>query len=138
MSTVVLDAGVVIGALDSADGHHRASVAALGELDGETLVLPASVLAEVLVHPYSRGAGAVRTVEHFLTDLRVRVEPLDAAGAHAAARLRASHPTLRLPDALTVAKAAVLGGRVLTTDSRWPSGLGVAVHVLAADVFPEA
>jgi predicted nucleic acid-binding protein len=131
VTTVILDAGVIIGALDAADAHHQASVAALGGLSRDDLVVPASVLAEVLVRPYSRRAKLVQSVDRFLADLGVRIHPLDTAAAHAAARWRASHPTLRLPDALTLGTASVLGGTVLTTDKNWPHALGVPVRIVA-------
>jgi predicted nucleic acid-binding protein len=131
VTTVVLDAGVIIGALDSADAHHQASAAALAGLSRDELVVPASVLAEVLVRPYSRGPKMVQTVERFLADVGARIHPLDTPCAHAAARLRALNPSLRLPDALTVGTAAVLGGTVLTTDKRWPQQLGVPLRLIA-------
>lgn len=133
MTTVVLDAGVIIGALDGADAHHQACVAALGRFDRQDLVVPASVLAEVLVRPSSRGAPMVHAVDRFLTDLGVRIHPLDTATAHAAARLRASHVSLRLPDALTIGTASVLGGTVLTTDKGWPPEIGVAVRIVGTE-----
>jgi predicted nucleic acid-binding protein len=131
VTIVVIDAGVIIGALDASDAHHNASVLALAGLVREELVVPASVLAEVLVRPYSRGTKVVQIVERFLTDLGARIHPLDTTAAHAAARFRASHPSLRLPDALTIGTAAVLGGSVLTTDRNWPQGLPVPVTVVA-------
>ena len=131
MTTIVLDAGVIIGALDSADAHHQASVTALSGLLRDDLVVPASVLAEVLVGPYARGPKAVQSVDRFLADLGVRTHPLDEAVAHAAARLRASHVFVRLPDALTVGTASVVGGTVLTTDKGWPQELGVPVRIVS-------
>lgn len=130
MTLVVLDAGVLIGALDGADAHHQASVTALSELHRDDLVLPASVLAEVLVRPYSRGPAVVQTVERFVSDVGARIYPLDAPCAHAAARLRASHPSLRLPDALTLGTATILGGTVLTTDAKWPAELEVSIRLV--------
>jgi predicted nucleic acid-binding protein len=130
VTTVVLDAGVIIGALDAADAHHQASATALAGLSRNDLVVPASVLAEVLVRPYSRGPEVVERVERFLADLRVRIHPLDAPVAHAAARLRASHTSVRLPDALTLGTASVVGGTVLTTDRRWPQEIGVTVRLV--------
>jgi predicted nucleic acid-binding protein len=132
VTTVVLDAGVIIGALDSADAHHQASVTALAGLSRDDLVVPASVLAEVLVRPYALGPKVVQSVERFLADLGVRVHPLDEPVAHAAARVRASHSSVRLPDALTLGTAAVVGGTVLTTDRGWPQQVGVPVRVVPA------
>jgi len=114
VTTVVLDSGVIIGALDSADVHHHAVVSALAGLTREDLVVPASVLAEILVRPYARGPELVQRVEYFIADLGARIHPLDAAAANAAARLRAAHPSLRLPDAMTLGTAAALGATVKT------------------------
>ena len=117
-------------ALDAADAHHQAAVKALAGIGRHDVVVPASVLAEVLVRPYQRGPKVAQTVERFLADLGVRIHPLDEAVAHAAARLRASHASLRLPDALTVGTASVVGGSVLTTDTRWPQPLGVPLTIV--------
>jgi predicted nucleic acid-binding protein len=47
---------------------------------------------------------------------------LDAEIATAAARLRARHRSLRLPDALVIATASVRrADRLVTTDRRWPT-----------------
>ena len=118
---IVLDASVAIGFLDSADAHHAAAVAALTEHESAPLVLPASAYAEVLVGPWRRGARAVDAVDEFLTDLAVRVEPLNREIARHAARLRAAHARLTLADALVLATADVLDARaVLTADRSWP------------------
>ena len=53
-------------------------------------------------------------------ELGVRIEPLTAAMAERAARLRSDHRTLRLPDALVLATADVLGATALTCDRSWP------------------
>ena len=61
-------------------------------------------------------------MDRFIDALPARVEPASRSIAAAAAVLRAEHgPSLRLPDALVVATAAVLeADRVITTDLRWP------------------
>jgi predicted nucleic acid-binding protein len=131
----VLDAGVIIAILDASDVHHEAAAHALtvARQRGDILVLPASAFAECLVSPYRRGPEAVAVVDSFVDALPARVEPASRAIASAAAELRARHAgRLRLPDALVVATAVVLGAdRVITTDSGWP-GLLVTVDVLAA------
>jgi len=73
-------------------------------------------------------------VDRFLDGLPARVEPATRVIGAAAASLRASHgPSLRLPDALVVATAAVLeADRIITTDAGWPA-LAVRVEVLAKD-----
>jgi predicted nucleic acid-binding protein len=49
VAVIVVDASVVIGFLDAQDPHHRRAVAALTAMGGESLVLPASAYAEILI-----------------------------------------------------------------------------------------
>lgn len=134
MGLTVLDAGVIIAILDASDVHHQAAVDALivAREHRDTLVLPASAYAECLVSPYRRGPEAVAVVDSFVDALPAHIEPASRAIASGAAELRARHAGgLRLPDALVVATAVVLGAdRVITTDSGWP-GLPVTVDVLS-------
>jgi predicted nucleic acid-binding protein len=127
----VLDAGVVIGLLDSSDAHHpRARRALRSALDRhDDLVLPASAYSEVLVAPFRAGEDAVAKVDALLATLPARVEPLTAGIARSAAEMRAVHGRkLRLPDALVLATAEVTGASlVLTTDRRWPD-VGITVE----------
>jgi predicted nucleic acid-binding protein len=130
----VLDAGVVIAILDASDVHHVAAAEAVTNARerGDTLVLPASAYAECLVSPYRRGPEAAAVVDSFVDALPARVEPASRAIASAAAELRARHAgALRLPDALVVATALVVGADRLTTDASWPA-LPVPVGVLAS------
>jgi predicted nucleic acid-binding protein len=118
VALVVVDAGVVIAHLDPADAHHRRAVAALQGHADHDLRLPASAYAEALVKPALTGQieGARRRVEA----LSLAVEPIGEAVAERAAALRAAEPSLRLPDALTLACGDVLdAAAVLTTDHRW-------------------
>ena len=135
MALTVLDAGVVIAALDGSDAHHGASVAALraARESGDALVIPASAYAEALVGPSRRSAAAVATVDAFIDALVVVVEPVSREVAREAAALRARHGrALRLPDALVIATAAVVGAdKVVTTDAEWPQ-VAVPVTVLVA------
>lgn len=120
MAIIVLDASVVIGFLDAADVHHARAVAALGEIGRSDVVLPATAYAEVLVGPWRRGPDAIDAVEQFIADLPLRVEPVTADIARQAARLRAAHRRLALPDALVLATGDVLGAStVLTADRAW-------------------
>jgi len=132
----VVDAGVVIAVLDAGDAHHAAASRALARARdrGDELVIPVSAYAECLVSPSRSGSPAVATVDHFLDALPARVEPAGRTTGAMAATLRAAHgPALRLPDALVVATAMVLGAdRVITTDARWPA-VPVAVEVLVPD-----
>jgi hypothetical protein len=120
VALVVVDASVIIGFLDPEDALHDASVGALSRYQHDDLEIPASVYAEILVAPYRTGARAVAEVEAFLTDFAVRIEPITAAIARAAARLRSGRKGLRLPDALVLATAdEVSADRVLTGDESW-------------------
>jgi len=133
VALTVLDAGVLIAVLNGRDVHHIAARRALSSEvgAGQELVLPASVYAEILVEPHQRGATAVRQVDAFVAALPARVEAIDTMTAQTAARIRARHRTLRLPDAFVIATAHVLDAdHVLTTDRRWPRALGVAVRVV--------
>jgi predicted nucleic acid-binding protein len=121
VAIVVLDASVVIAFLDAADTHHAAAVAALAKVRSRELVLPASAYAEMLVGPARRGRQAMVAAREFVADLALRVEPLSADIAERAAVLRATHRSLRLPDALVLATADALDAlSVLTADRTWP------------------
>ncbi|MPZ87156.1 MAG: PIN domain-containing protein [Nitriliruptorales bacterium] len=132
MALTVLDAGVLIGVLDSDDPHHQPAVDVLRRLldAGDLLVVPASVYAEVLVGPFRRGEDA--EVGSFLHDIGADIAPGTRDVARSAARLRAAHgPKLRLPDALVIATGETLGAdRVVTTDTRWPRRLPVRIEVV--------
>ena len=133
MALTVLDAGVIIAALDADDPHHAAAVEALRQARGagDRLVVPASAYAETLVGPSRRGEEAMATVDTFLDALPASVEPAAREIARRAASLRAGHGrSLRLPDALVLATAAVMrADLVLTTDAGWPD-TGIAVRVV--------
>lgn len=135
MGLTILDAGVLIGFLDSNDAHHAAVRQALEDARerSDELALPASAYAECLVGPARRGAEAVDIVRSFVADLPIEVVALDADIAELAAGLRARHQRLRLPDALVIATALARNADVLvTTDRGWPrrSALGLAAKLI--------
>ena len=120
MAIVVLDASVAIAFLDAADPHHGGAVAALTRLQGNDMVLPASAYAEMLVGPARRSPVAMEAAREFVVDLALRVEPINADIAERAARLRAAHRALKLPDALAIATADALeAAHLLTADRTW-------------------
>lgn len=135
MALTVIDAGIVIAALDSSDAHHAASVDALrtARASGDALIVPASAYAEALVGPSRRGPDTIATVDALLDALPVVVEPATREVARKAAALRARHGrALRLPDALVLATASVVGAdHVLTTDAGWPD-TGAPVRIVGA------
>jgi len=121
VAVAVLDASVVIAFLDPGDPTHQAAGAALKEILAEhEVVLPASALAEVLVGAYGRGRDAVATVDGFVAEVGIRIEPVTARIARRAAQLRARHPRLRLPDALVLATGEVIeAATIVTADRAW-------------------
>ena len=120
MAVVVLDASVLIAFFDASDAHHSAAVAALRSHEHESLVLPASAYAELLVGPLRRRPSTAAVIDDFLEALVARIEPLVAGIARAAAVLRARHTAFRLPDAFVLATAEVLDATVvLTADRAW-------------------
>ena len=124
MGLIHLDAGVIIGFLDASDAHHQTSRAALADAvqQSDHLALAASALAESLVGPARRGEPAVHAVRNLVDRLPISIIPLDVEIATTAARLRAAHRTLRLPDALVIATAIEQAAdRVITTDRKWPT-----------------
>jgi len=137
MALIHLDAGVLIGFLDGDDAHHQAAGTVIGEaLDqGDRLAMAASALAECLVGPARRGDEAIELVHDLRRRLPIEVVDLDVGIATAAARLRAGHRSLRLPDALVIATAFERDAdELITTDRRWPDtnelGAGRAIRVI--------
>lgn len=123
---VIVDAGVVIGHLDRANPHHRMATQALSEAasTAERLMLPVTAFAECLVYPAQAGDEAARQFEAALAAIPIGIIDADAATARSAARLRADHRSVKLPDAFVIATAIVHhAAALLTTDRGWPSSL---------------
>ena len=123
MGLIHLDAGVIIGFLDGNDSHHAAARDVLADAlrSGDRLAMASSAFAECLVGPTRRGDKEVQTVLDLFERVPIAVVPLGPETAIVAARLRAKHPALRLPDALVIAAAIEDGADALvTTDRRWP------------------
>jgi predicted nucleic acid-binding protein len=120
VALIVVDASVLIAFLEVEDALHDAAVAALKEAADDDLILGATTLLELLVTPYRRSEDHAERVKTFVRSVPLRVEPITEAIADAAARLRARHRTLAVPDALTLAVADAVGAdAVLTADRRW-------------------
>lgn len=122
MGTVVLDTSVVLALLDPDDALHSPAVTAVRRYYAarDRLMLPAVVLAEVLVGAARRGEAELRTHRHQITATFGSPVPVDEAVAVAAASLRARHRSLRMPDALVLATAEVTAADVvLTGDKKW-------------------
>ena len=130
-----MDAGVLIGFLNSEDAHHRSAAKAIGDAlsENQTLAMSASVFAEILVGPSRSGAEAVEVVRNMVATLPIGTVPIGDEIAVTAAGLRARHQSLKLPDALVIAAAKVEGAdRLVTTDRCWPAAkrLGITTELL--------
>jgi predicted nucleic acid-binding protein len=122
MGTVVLDTSVVIALFDPLDVHHEAAARQARKLrdEGANFCAPATVLAEVLIGSARRGPEATRQRKSRFINAFGRPRTIDEHVAVAAAKLRAQHKALRLPDALVIAVGLVDGANVvLTADKRW-------------------
>jgi predicted nucleic acid-binding protein len=115
---VVLDADVLIGALDGSDPRHteaRALFADWHEHDVSRLISVVN-LSEVLVAP-SAYRRALRIAREAIAALGVAIhQPGEGIGVEAA-RLRGRHP-ISLPDAYCVATAKQVGASVVSFDRR--------------------
>ena len=131
MAVTVLDSSVLIAFLDADDPHHEKAVLTLATNRQLELTTPASAYSEVLVYPYRTSAAEGARIERFFEEVPIRVEPVGVELGRRAARLRARHRRLRLPDALVIAAGDLLEARdVLTFDARW-RGVSRRVRVVA-------
>jgi predicted nucleic acid-binding protein len=118
VGALILDASVLIGLLDVADGHHDRAIddVEAADQEGDQLLLPASAYSETLV-AFAR-ARRIREAREAITSMGITVVSLTDTTAERAAELRARHRQLRLPDAIVLATAKELGGRLLSYDRR--------------------
>jgi predicted nucleic acid-binding protein len=115
---VVLDADVVIGALDGNDPHHtRARTLFRSWQKQETARLISVVnLTEVLVAPAAE-RNRLRAAREAIAALGVSIhQPGEAVGVEAA-RLRSAHP-ISLPDAYCLATARYVAAAVTSFDDK--------------------
>lgn len=132
MGTVVLDSSIVLALLDPDDVLHASSADAVRHWRdfSDGFLLPAVVLAEVLVGAARGGAAELTTRRDLIVAAFGAPYPVDEEVAVAAARRRAGHRSLRLPDALVIATADVAGaGAILTGDKRW-HGIDARIKII--------
>ncbi len=116
MAPVALDADLIIAFLDAADDQHQRAVDELRPRlgAGQQIIVGASVYAEVMVRPMQSGDES--KVDEFLDAISATVVSIDRRLARRAARLRARHRSLRLPDALSLATALESDAALITLD----------------------
>jgi predicted nucleic acid-binding protein len=118
VARVALDADIVIAFLDAGDDQHATAVAQLRPrlTAGDELLAAATVYAESIVRPLQQGTAA--TVDEFFDAAGISIVPIDRAVARRAATLRAEQPSLRLPDAMSLATAIETDSALLTLDKK--------------------
>lgn len=118
MEALILDASVLIGLLDTADAHHDRAIddVEAADREGQQLLLPASAYSETLV-AFAR-ARRLDEARQAIAAMGITVVSLTDTIAERAAELRARQDRLRLPDAIVLATAQELGGRLLSYDRR--------------------
>lgn len=115
---VVVDADVLIGALDGSDPHHAQARALFSRWREQEMSRLVSVvnLSEVLVAP-AVDSRQLRAAREAIAALGVAIhQPNEAIGVEAA-RLRGRHP-ISLPDAYCLATAKHAGGSVASFDRK--------------------
>jgi uncharacterized protein len=112
---IVLDANVLIAFSRPDDAHHDAALRLVRDTDDQ-LATPALTLAEYLVLPARRGVAA-DAYAALVDELGIRV--LDDLGARWPVVLATTRATtgLKMPDAVVLAAAQTVGGRVATFDA---------------------
>jgi predicted nucleic acid-binding protein len=115
VSSCVLDADVVIAALDRADPQHRVAARAVKSMiaDGTRLLLSVVNYAEALVRP-AADPVTLRAAIDAINVLRVDLVAPTATMVRDAARLRNSG--LSLPDGFALATAVARGASLATFD----------------------
>jgi predicted nucleic acid-binding protein len=128
---VVLDSAAVIAFLDRDDALHRAADAAIRKLIvAHRFYASAVTFSEVLVGAHLAHQDE-EVVRGFFDDLVAEILPIDKATAERAARLRADHKALRMPDALILAAADAHPDVdvILTGDADFKSVRGLSCRV---------
>jgi predicted nucleic acid-binding protein len=127
----LIDADVLIGALDSNDAHHAQSRQWLTEWRArqDTVAISAINLTEVLVAP-AADARTLTIAREAIAALGIEVQLPNEAIAIDAARLRGRHP-ISLPDAYHLATARHTKSTVATYDQKM-------LRAAAAEAIPTA
>jgi predicted nucleic acid-binding protein len=115
---LLLDADVLIGALDERDGHHKSSRGLFTRWrhDQDAVAISAVNLTEVLIAP-SADTGKLATARRAIAALGVTLHQPNEAIAVEAARLRHRHP-VSLPDGYCLATAKHTGSALASFDEK--------------------
>jgi predicted nucleic acid-binding protein len=128
----VLDASVMIAALDNKDHHHQRVKAFLQATSSQLRVHPLT-LAEALVQPVRFGHGelilATLTQSGIIPVAGDTVTPLVLATTRQTSGLK-------LPDAIVLATAQILGASLATVDAKLASAAAAVGITLALDSHP--
>ncbi len=136
MGVTVLDTSVLIALVDADDVHHAAARTAIRSTrpDATEFVVPVAAYAEFMVRTYQDDSSMIGFRDGLMDAIPARVEPAIRETGRQAAAIQARHgKRMKLPDALIVATAIVVGAdRILTADRDWPAQ-DVPVTILEAD-----
>jgi len=127
ISTLVLDANILIAYLDADDASHAAAVGILTGHRVATFMVSALNLAEVMVYPAR--AGALDAAQEALSFLDLVVASVDESSVVALASLR-STTGLKTPDVCALCTARDASSPLATLDRRLASvarSIGVEV-----------
>jgi predicted nucleic acid-binding protein len=128
---VVLDSAAVVAFLDQDDALHAAADDAIRKLIADHRFFASAVtFAEVLAGAHLQHHDE-EVVRGFFDDLVAEILPVETVTAERAARLRADHKPLRMPDALILAAADGHPGVdvILTGDAEFGSVRGLSCRV---------
>jgi predicted nucleic acid-binding protein len=115
---LLLDADVVIGALDRSDAHHKQARALFERwnVQGDTRLISIVNLTEVLVAP-AADLTKLAAAREAIAALGISAHQPSETTAVDAAKLRGRHP-ISLPDAYCLATAKQTGSSIVSFDER--------------------
>jgi predicted nucleic acid-binding protein len=128
---VVLDSAAIVAFLDRDDALHEPAASAIGGMVAEQRLM-------VSVVSFAEVRTGVELLHHddapvrgFFADLIAEILPVDVATAERAAKLRAGHRSLRMPDALILAAADLHpeADALLTGDAEFAAVAGISCRV---------
>jgi len=100
------------------------------EMEHHQLATSTLTMGEILVHPFQHGRSETALAYRQALD-RLALIPFDAEAAVCFARLRATHPSLRPPDAIQLACAVTGGCEIFFTNDRRLLDVEAGIRILA-------